>query len=81
MAISIADVPERANVSISTVSRDTRIAKLMRSALTTVHVPMSDLGAAAIELLSKRLQDPKRARTRITLQSELVIRESCGLAT
>ena len=59
---------------------DTRIAKLMRPALTTVRVPMSELGATAIELLCKRQKEPERARTRVTLQSELVIRGSCGLA-
>ncbi len=50
----------------------------MRPALTTVRVRMSELGAVAIELLHKRLLDPELVETRVTLQSELIIRESCG---
>lgn len=57
---------------------DTRIATLMRPRLTTVHVPMSSMGAAAVDLLSQRLENPDRPATKLTLQSELVIRESCG---
>ena len=57
---------------------DTRIAQMTRPRLTTVHVPMSNMGASAVELLCKRLEDPKRPSTKLTLQSELVVRESCG---
>ena len=60
---------------------DIRIAKMMTPRLTTVRVPMSEMGATAIELLSQRLQEPERPRVRVSLQSELVIRESCGLGT
>jgi LacI family transcriptional regulator len=57
---------------------DTRIAQMTRPRLTTVRVPMSNMGASAVELLSQRLEDPKRPPTKLTLQSELVVRESCG---
>ncbi|TWT78463.1 Catabolite control protein A [Posidoniimonas polymericola] len=57
---------------------DTRIAQLTRPRLTTVHVPMAIMGAAAVELLLQRIEDPKRPATKITLQSELIVRESCG---
>jgi LacI family transcriptional regulator len=57
---------------------DTRIAAMTRPRLTTVHVPMSSMGAAAIDLLYQRLEDPKRPATKLILQSELVVRESCG---
>ena len=60
---------------------DTRIAQLIKPRLTTVRVPMSNMGAAAVELLCQRLEDAKRPRTKITLQSELVVRESCGSKT
>lgn len=59
---------------------DTRIAQLTRPRLTTVRVPMADMGATAIDLLCKRLAEPDRASTKVTLKSELVVRESCGLA-
>ena len=59
---------------------DTRIAQMTRPRLTTVHVPMSSMGSSAIELLCQRLEQPKRPHTKLTLQSELVVRESCGAA-
>ncbi|MEM8946222.1 MAG: LacI family DNA-binding transcriptional regulator [Planctomycetota bacterium] len=57
---------------------DTRIAQMTRPRLTTVHVPMSSMGASAVELLCSRLDDEKRPTTKLTLQSELVVRVSCG---
>lgn len=59
---------------------DTRIAQLTRPQLTSVHVPMDDMGATAVELLCDRLNDPERPATKVVLQSELVVRESCGAA-
>ncbi len=58
---------------------DTRIASMTRPRLTTVHVPMSSMGAAAVDLLCQRFDDPKRPTTKLTLASELVVRESCGI--
>ncbi|MCA9241346.1 MAG: LacI family DNA-binding transcriptional regulator [Planctomycetales bacterium] len=57
---------------------DTRIAQLTRPALTTVHVPMADMGATAIELLCDRLEEPDRPVKKVILQAELVVRDSCG---
>ncbi len=57
---------------------DTRIAIMTRPRLTTVHVPMSSMGAQAVELLCQRLQDPERTPMKVTLHSNLVVRESCG---
>ena len=57
---------------------DTRVAQMTRPPLTTVRVPMSRMGARAIELLCQRIADPQRPPTRIPLQPELIIRESCG---
>ena len=57
---------------------DTRIARMTRPPLTTVRVPMSQMGATAIELLCQRLDDPQRQPTHISLSPELVVRESCG---
>lgn len=57
---------------------DTRIARMTRPALTTVRVPMAQMGATAIELLCRRILDPAQPRTRVSLQPELVIRESSG---
>lgn len=59
---------------------DTRIARMTRPALTTVHVPMSLMGAEAIRLLCERLRNPATPPQRVSLQPEVVLRESCGLA-
>lgn len=57
---------------------DTRIARMMRPPLTTVRVPMAKMGARAIELLCQRIADPQRPPSRVTLEAELIVRESCG---
>ncbi|RIK72280.1 MAG: hypothetical protein DCC67_19480 [Planctomycetota bacterium] len=57
---------------------DTRIATMTRPRLTTVRVPMSSMGAAAVDLICQRLENPKRPASKLILQSELVVRESCG---
>ncbi len=57
---------------------DTRVALMTRPALTTVRVPMSKMGAQAVGLLCQRIADPQRSPMRISLQPELIVRESCG---
>lgn len=59
---------------------DTRIARMTRPPLTTVRVPMSTMGATAIELLHKRLADPDQPPTHVSLTPQLMVRESCGAA-
>jgi LacI family transcriptional regulator len=41
-------------------------------------VPMSRMGAKAIELLCQRISNPSRPPERVSLQPELIVRESCG---
>jgi LacI family transcriptional regulator len=57
---------------------DTRIAKMTNPLLTTVHVPMSQMGANAVELLCQRIEEPERPPARVSLKADLVVRESCG---
>jgi LacI family transcriptional regulator len=59
---------------------DTRVARMTRPPLTTVRVPTFDMGARAIELLCERIADPERPARMVSLQPELVVRESCGAA-
>ncbi len=59
---------------------DTRIAQMTRPPLTTVHVPMSQMGETAIELLCQRLDDPERSPTHVSLTPQLMVRDSCGAA-
>lgn len=60
---------------------DTRIAQLTWPKLTTVRVPMAEMGATAVELMCQRLDDPELPLRKVTLQAELVVRESCGVAS
>ncbi|TWU29316.1 LacI family DNA-binding transcriptional regulator [Bythopirellula polymerisocia] len=83
MAAGIIDAAIEKNISVPEEIRvvgfdDTRIAIMTRPRLTTVHVPMSSMGAQAVELLCQRLKEPERPPVKITLHSNLVIRESCG---
>lgn len=57
---------------------DTRIAQMTNPRLTTVRVPMSQMGATAVELLCARLAEPGRPPEKVALEAELVVRDSCG---
>ena len=57
---------------------DTRLAQMIRPRLTTVHVPMAAMGAAVVDLLCRRLEEPTRDCAVVVLKSSLVVRESCG---
>jgi DNA-binding LacI/PurR family transcriptional regulator len=57
---------------------DTRIAQMTNPRMTTVRVPKSRMGATAIELLCLRITEPDRPPAKISLEAELVVRESCG---
>jgi len=54
-------------------------ATLLTPAITVIRQPVSDLGRQAAELLCRQIDNPASATgARITLKTELVIRESCG---
>lgn len=55
---------------------DTRLATMMRPALSSVRVPMADVGAAAIRLLVHRIADQDTPVSCVHLPAKLVIRES-----
>jgi LacI family transcriptional regulator len=58
---------------------DIPIARYVSPALTTIRVPIAELGAVALEALARAIETPraKPARTKI-LPVELVVRRSCG---
>jgi LacI family transcriptional regulator len=57
---------------------DTRVAQMTKPLLTTVRVPMSNMGATAVELLCQRIAEPEREPTTVSLPAELVVRDSSG---
>lgn len=57
---------------------DTPSAVLLRPPLTVVAQPAREIGAAGARLLLERLQDPDRPRRSIVLDTQLIVRESCG---
>ena len=59
---------------------DIQIAKHVTPALTTVHQPMRRLGACAVELLLRRIEDPDAEPDAVVLATSLVVRASCGCA-
>jgi len=59
---------------------DLPIASLLVPSLTTVHQPLYDLGAAAADLLLKRLDQPEAPPEQVWLPTQLVIRQSSGAA-
>ena len=57
---------------------DTPSAVLLRPALTVIAQPAREMGAIGARLLLERLQDPDRPRRSIVLDTQLIVRESCG---
>jgi len=55
---------------------DTRVASLVRPTLSTVRIPLAEVGAAAINALASRVADPGRASKAVHLPTHLVIRQS-----
>lgn len=55
---------------------DTRLASLMRPTLSTVRVPLAEVGSAAIRALVERIDEPERAPRTVSLATKLIARES-----
>ncbi|MGO3885981.1 MAG: substrate-binding domain-containing protein [Mycetocola sp.] len=61
---------------LSVVAYDDEVAELFTPALTAVSPPRADVGAAAVELLVRRLEDPTRPVHRVVLSPSLNVRGS-----
>ena len=59
---------------------DTRLSELVRPRLSTVQVPMSDVGAGAIRALVRRLENRDAKASVTLLPTRLIVRESSGIA-
>ena len=57
---------------------NTPSAALLRPPLTVVAQPAREIGATGARLLLERLQNPNQARRSIVLDTQLIVRESCG---
>jgi LacI family transcriptional regulator len=57
---------------------DTRLASLVRPSLSTVRVPLADVGAAAVRSLVERIGSPDKKAGVTSLATKLVVRESSG---
>lgn len=55
---------------------DTRLASLVRPSLSTVRVPLADVGAAAVRVLVERIGNSELPARMMSLATELVVRES-----
>ncbi|MEX2219195.1 MAG: LacI family DNA-binding transcriptional regulator [Phycisphaerales bacterium] len=55
---------------------DSRLASLLRPALSSVRVPLAEVGAAAVEALINRIQHPESPVVRKTMPTQLMVRES-----
>lgn len=57
---------------------DTRLASIVRPKLSSVHVPMGEVGSTAIRMLMKRLENPAAPSETARLETRLIVRESSG---
>ncbi|CAG0958365.1 Catabolite control protein A [Phycisphaerales bacterium] len=81
IAIGVMQAASQAGVRIPDQLRlvgfdDTRLATLIRPRLSTVRVPMAEVGAASIRLLVRRIEDREAEITCVHLPTSLVVRES-----
>lgn len=57
---------------------DIAAARFMVPALTTIHVPTYGLGWSAAEVLIRIIEQDPQSQSQVLLDTELVVRESCG---
>lgn len=55
---------------------DTRLASLVRPTLSTVRVPLAEVGATAVQLLVRRLKDSEASPMHVRLTPTLVVRQT-----
>lgn len=53
-------------------------ASLTYPKLTTVRQPLTQIGRLAVRLLLEKIEDPEKETRRVTLSTELIIRDSCA---
>ncbi len=64
---------------IAIVSKDNiELAALMDPPLTTVNLPSYQMGVEAMNMLTRLISKKRLEKKRVTLESELIVRKSCG---
>lgn len=81
IALGIMQAAQDAGISVPKDLRivgfdDTRISTLVRPALSTVRVPLVDIGAAVVRLLVERVGNSEKPATREKLPTKLIVRDS-----
>lgn len=81
IALGVLDVLQATGRSVPGQARvvgfdDSRLASLLHPTLSSVRVPLADVGAAAIDALIDRIEHPDAPVVRRTLPTHLVVRES-----
>lgn len=56
---------------------DSPLASYLKPALTTIRIPIYEMGVKATEMLIDQLQNPSEEICQVVLDSELIIRDSC----
>jgi len=84
IAFGILQVAQEAGVSLPGQLRlvgfdDTRLASLVRPTMSSVRVPVVEVGAAAIAALASRVENPEKPQTIVRLATKLVVRESSAV--
>lgn len=59
---------------------DVKYAQLLAVPLTTIRQPCSQLGEVAVRLMNSRISAPHMPARTVQLESELIVRKSCGVA-
>lgn len=79
-AMAFIDIALNRGISVpddlSVVAYDDEVAQLFTPALTAVSPPRAGVGAAAVDLLARRISDPDRPVHRVTLSPTLNVRQS-----
>ncbi|WP_404434155.1 substrate-binding domain-containing protein [Microbacterium lacus] len=79
-AMAFIDIALNRGISVpddlSVVAYDDEVAQLFTPALTAVSPPRAGVGAAAVDLLARRIEDPDRPVHRVSLSPTLNVRQS-----
>ena len=76
---AIQDAGAKVPNDIAVVGYDNRdFAKIVRPRLTTVSMPVYEMGRAAAELLLKQITDGREDRDEIKIKGQLFVRDTCG---